>query len=344
MHEITPDIYEIIIRYLDGSATLIEKKELKQWMQLSDKNMYDFIDICDLWHSCDVALSDDKEVDHALERLRKQILLSFSYNNKKKQRSFRWQSVAAVFLVMLSLGYAIYTHHTTPRNPTRALIQNQLITAVGSKGRFILPDSSIVWLNSGSKLTYPESFEKDYRKVTLEGEAYFQVTEDRAKPFIVKAGEVDIDVLGTSFNISNYPASSTIETVLLSGSIRANINATGETTRLIPDQLLTYRKETGKTEIEITSSGYHIDWIKDRLIFDYDRLSDIIISLEGWYAVQIDCPKTFADEQRLSFTVRGENLEEILQSMSFIIPIKYSIENNQVKIIPQKKSSLIQTK
>lgn len=238
----------------------------------------------------------------------------------------------------------IYTHHTTPRNPTRTLIQNQLITAVGSKGRFVLPDSSIVWLNSGSKLTFPESFEKDFRKVTLEGEAYFQVTEDKTKPFIVKAGEVDIDVLGTSFNISNYPASSTIETVLLSGSIRANISATGETTRLIPDQLLTYRKETGKAEIEITSSGYHIDWIKDRLIFDYDRLSDIIISLEGWYAVQIDCPKTFADEQRLSFTVRGENLEEILQSMSFIIPIKYSIENNQVKIIPQKKSSRIQTK
>ncbi|MDR2920274.1 MAG: DUF4974 domain-containing protein [Tannerella sp.] len=108
--------------------------------------------------------------------------------------------------------------------------------------------------------------------------------------------------------------------------------------------MLTYRKETGETGIGITSSRYHIDWIKDRLVFDYDRLSDIIISLAGWYAVQIDCPEAFANEQRLSFTVRGENLEEILYSMSFIIPMKYTIENNKVKIIPQKKGSHIQTK
>lgn len=345
MHDKVPDIYEIIIRYLDGSATPEEKKDLMQWLQLSDKNLNDFIEIRDLWYSCDVALSNDKEVDLALERLRKHILLSLSHNNKpKKQLSFRWQSVAAVFLVLLSMGYAIYTRHTTPQHPAEVRIQNQLITAIGSKGRFILPDSSIVWLNSGSKLTYPKYFEKDCRKVILEGEAYFQVTEDKNKPFIVNASEIEIEVLGTSFNISNYPASSTIETVLLSGSINANMNATGEKIRLTPNQLLTYRKETGETGIGITSSGYHIDWIKDRLVFDYDRLSDIIISLEGWYAVKIDCPKAFADEQRLSFTVRGENLEEILYSMSFIIPMKYTIENNKVKIIPQKRESHFQSK
>lgn len=344
MHDKIPDIEEIIIRYLDGSATLIEKKELMQWLQSSDKNQCNFMELRDLWFSCDAALSNDKEVDMALNRLRKRIHQTNYNQTSNKHITFGWQQIAAVFLVLISLGYAIYTRYTVSHLPAEISIQNQLITAIGSKGRFVLPDSSVIWLNSGSKLTYPESFEKDCRKVILEGEAYFQVTENKTKPFIVKAGEVNINVLGTSFNISNYPASSTIETVLLSGSIDAEMNTTGKKIRLTPDQLLTYQKATKETAVGITSPKYHIDWIKDRLVFDYDRLSDIIISLEGWYAVEIDCPKTFADEQRLSFTIRGENLEEILHSMSFIIPMKYTIENNKVKIIPLKRESNTQTK
>lgn len=94
------------------------------------------------------------------------------------------------------------------------------------------------------------------------------------------------------------------------------------------------QKETGETITEITSAQYHIDWIKDRLTFDNDRLSDIIISLKGWYAVQIDCPQPFSEKQRLSFTVRGESLKEILHAMSLIIPMRYTINGSQVKIIP----------
>jgi len=336
MHHNKSDIHILIIRYLDNSSTLDEKKELLQWIKFSDENLNEFTEIRELWLTSDVALSDDKELDTALEKLQNRILL----NSKplRKQVAFKWHQIAAVFLVLLSVGYAIYTRNTSTRITSHVIIQNQLITAVGSKGRFVLPDSSVVWLNSGSKLIYPEYFDKTGRNVILEGEAYFQINEDKTRPFVVKTEEVDIEVLGTSFNIANYPGSSSIETVLLSGSIVARLNETGKTTQLIPDQLLIYHKETGKAEIGITSSKYHIDWIKDRLIFDNDCLSDIIISLEGWYTAQIDCPKAFANEQRLSFTVRGESLEEILSSMSFIIPMKYTIDNKYVKIIPENDS------
>ncbi|MDH6312920.1 transmembrane sensor [Parabacteroides sp. PFB2-10] len=330
------DPHDLIICYLDGVASLEEKKELLQWLQSSDENKNDFIEIRDLWLACDSAVGHHVEMDIALERLRSRVFSAEQNRVSRKRFRISWQHVAAAFLVLLSIGYGIYGQRTVVETVREIVIQNQLITAKGSKGQFILPDGSIVWLNSGSKLIYPEQFEEGCRLVTLEGEAYFQVTEDKSRPFIVQAKDVEIEVLGTSFNISNHAALNTVETVLITGSIEANINATGETFLLKPNELLTYEKETGEAITEITSAQYHIDWIKDRLIFDNDRLSDIITSLEGWYAVRIDCPKYFSEKQRLSFTVRGENLEEILLAMSLIIPIKYTINENQVKIDPLK--------
>lgn len=327
------DIQEIIIRYLDGTATLDDKNVLLQWLKSSDKNRIDFIEIRDLWLSCDSILGNGMEVDVALERLRSRIHHSSNLKPVYKTIAFKWQQIAAIFIVLLSIGYSVYNRQTASQE---VFIQNQLITAVGSKGRFVLPDNTVVWLNSGSKLIYPEQFEKNSRMVTLEGEAYFQVTENKKSPFIVKTEQIDIEVLGTSFNISNYATLPTVETVLLSGSIKVKMNASGEEKLLAPDQLLTYKKETGETAVGITSSKYHIDWIKDRLVFDNDRLSDIIISLEGWYSVHIDCPKAFSEQHRLSFTVRSEDIHEVLEAMSLIIPIKYTIDGNQVKINPLK--------
>lgn len=336
MDNIISDIQEIIIHYLDGTATLEEKNILLQWLKSSDENRENFVGIRDLWLSCDVAMGNEMEVDMALKRFRSRISLQALKSKPLTMNVLlKWKQIAAVIIVLLSIGYSVYTHNIMSHAIQPITVQNQLIAAAGSKGRFVLPDSSVVWLNSGSRLTYHEPFGKDHREVTLEGEAYFQVRENKRKPFIVNAHEINIEVLGTSFNISNYPEFSTVEVVLLSGSIKANISSTGEETILVPDQLLTYYKETGTKEVETTPSKYYIDWTKDRLVFDNECLSDIIISLEGWYSVQIDCPKAFTMKSRMSFTLRNENIEEILKAMSLIIPIKYTIKGSNVRIIPK---------
>ena len=326
--------HDLIIRYLDGFASLEEKKELLYWLKSSDENRDYFIQIRDLWLACDSAMATDAEIDIALKRLRNRLIFARQKTVSPKRFRIQWQQVAATFLILISVGYGFYSKKRIVETVQEIVVQNQLITATGSKGQFILPDSTIVWLNSGSKLVYPEHFEKDRRVVTLEGEAYFQVAKNKSRPFVVQVKDLDIKVLGTSFNIASHAMLDKVETVLLSGSIKANINATGKKILLKPNELLVYKKETGETITEITSAQYHIDWIKDRLTFDNDRLSDIIISLKGWYAVQIDCPQPFSEKQRLSFTVRGESLKEILHAMSLIIPMRYTINGSQVKIIP----------
>lgn len=270
MKEETHDINEIIIRYLDGSAELEEKRLLLRWLKQSDDNRDDFIATRDLWLSCNVAAGNELEIDIALGKLKNRILLEqgrMERNLPAKRNTLsvvlRWTRIAAVLLLLLGIGYGIgsWKEHSAPD----VIVQNQLITAKGSKGRFTLPDGSVVWLNSETKLTYPNQFADDRRLVSLEGEAYFEVAKDAKKPFVVQAGEIDVEVLGTCFD-----------------------------------------------------------------------LADILISMEGRYNMDIECPKQFAAATRLSFTIRQESIEEVMEAMSLIAPIRYEIKKNKVYITPRK--------
>ena len=215
------------------------------------------------------------------------------------------------------------------------IIQNQLITAKGSKGRFTLPDGSVVWLNSETKLTYPSQFAGDKRLVTLEGEAYFEIEKDMKKPFIVQAGEIDVEVLGTCFNVDSYSYTEFVQTALLNGSVKISGKGVKEPVYLKPNELFKYQKSDQVFSVREAKVGLYTDWIKDRLVFDNDYLSDILISMGGRYNMDIECPEQFASSTRLSFTIRQESIEEVLEAISLIAPIKYKIKNGKAYIIPK---------
>lgn len=330
------DMNEIIIRYLDGSASPEEKKELLQWLKRSEKNWGEFNETRDLWLSCDVALSNDTDLEIALGRLRNRIANNQAPIKKQRKTLIGWYQTVAIILVLLGMGYWL-TIQTPDPIPTEKeiYIQNQLVTAKGSKGKFILPDSSVVWLNTDSKLIYPEKFDDDKRVVRLEGEGYFEVAENSKRPFIVQSGDLAIEVLGTSFDIAAYPFQNKIDVVLLNGSVKIMGKTFTKEVLLKPNQILEYRKEDGTANLRETKAHLHADWIKERLIFDNTSLADIIISMEGWYNISIQCPRSLAEKTRMTFTVRGENVEEIFKAMSLITPIRYSIENDKVTINPK---------
>ena len=341
MKELTNDVNEIMIRYLDGSAELEEKILLLRWLKQSDGNRDDFTATRDLWLSCNVATGNELEVNIALEKLKDRILqdqgrMKKEVHQAKKPLSFflRWTRVAAVLLLLLGIGYGIGIWKAQSVQDV-IIVQNQLITAKGSKGRFVLPDGSIVWLNSETKLTYPNQFTGDKRSVALEGEAYFEVAKDVRKPFIVQAGEIDVEVLGTCFNLDSYSSGEFVQTALLEGSVKITGKAVKEPVYLKPNELFKYQKANHTATVETAKVSLYADWIKDRLVFDNDCLSDILISMKGRYNVDIDCPKPFAASTRLSFSIRQESIEEVLKAMSFIAPIKYEIKKRKVYIIPK---------
>lgn len=328
MEKIAIDINEIIIRYLDGSASFEEKVQLLQCLKHSDENRDDFISTRDLWLSCSVAEANELEVDIALDRLKSRIM-SQQEQIKPTVRRFQWTQIAATLLLLLGLSYWFTS------SDGDVIIQNQLITADGSKGRFTLPDGSVVWLNSGTKLTYLDQFAGDKRLVSLEGGAYFEVAKDVEKPFVVQMDQLDVEVLGTNFNISNYANKDFFETTLLNGSVKITGEAIKEEVILLPNQLFEYQRSSHEFKVKTVKASLYADWIKDRLVFDNQSLSDIFVSMEGWYNVKIECPEGFANKTKVSFTIRQESLEEILDAMTFIIPMKYNLTTNNVYVEPK---------
>lgn len=336
MQEKTNDINEIIIRYLDGSADLKEKTQLLQWLRQSENHRHDFMATRDLWLSSQTALGDEIEVDIALSKLKSRILKEQERLHTQtpfKQQSarifLRRASAAALLLLLLGMGYRIGQWKSS--STQTQIVQKQIITAQGSKGEFTLPDGTVVWLNSESILTYPSEFDKDLRLVTLNGGAYFEVTKDQKKPFIVQTGEIEIEVLGTSFNVSSYASNGYANTALLEGSVKISGEGLKEPIYLKPNELFEYQKATQVSSVQTTKASLYADWIKDRLVFDKSNLSDVLTSMEGRYNVEIEYPQR-ASATRVSLTIRQESLEEVLEALSLIVPIHYQLEGNKVEI------------
>ena len=216
------NIDEIIIRYLDGTATDSDKEQLLTWLKESDKNLHSYSEFRDVWFASQSNSSVHSDMEKALKRLEKRIKGKESekkINIVSPYNFYKTARVAAFFTLLFIIGITFYH---IGRNVTKKdiLILNHLITDSGSKRRFVLPDSTIVWLNSNSKLEYPTTFSESSREISLEGEAYFEVSHDVNKPFHVHAGDMDIEVLGTHFSVENYPDKKGVEAVLAEGRIK----------------------------------------------------------------------------------------------------------------------------
>jgi ferric-dicitrate binding protein FerR (iron transport regulator) len=333
------EIEILLLRQLDGSASADEKKTLLQWLEASEVNRADYREMHDLWLSCDAALQEGDKTHVALNRMLRRIRSESSSTRKKKQslkRSIRrYYAAAAVILILLVAGYRWLLHSGTFADVEKEpAVYNRLITAKGGKGKFTLPDGSLVWLNAESMLVYPEKFEGAERRMQLEGEGYFEVAEDRTKPFIVRSGDLTVEALGTTFDISRYPFRRKTEVVLLEGCVKVTSSAIEKDIVLSPNQMLELTGD-GTLSVRETTARMHAGWIKEKLVFDNDRLSDIILSLEGWYCIDIECPPAFAEDTRMSFTVGVESIQETLKAMSLVIPVAWSVADGVATIIPK---------
>lgn len=325
------DINQIIIQYLDGTATAVEKKILLNWLKESEENLKEFSEIRDLWLVSNTNLSEDADTEQSLEQLRKRIFADLkvkSYQPVPLYKSFI--KYAAIFILAFGLAYWLSSQfNTTPQQNT--LLVNRLITSDNSRGRFILPDSTIVWLNRNSILEYPEIFNDKQREVKLTGEAYFEVTKQPGSAFHVTANDIQVEVTGTSFVVQNYENRKSVETVLLSGKVQ--VAGKGfKKADLLPDQRYVIDKTTGVCHIDTVNSSNYIGWINSKLVFDNHRLSDIITQMQGWYNIDIYCPPAFAHNVRMTFTIRDESIEEILRAIKFIIPVTSKWENETLYI------------
>lgn len=190
----------------------------------------------------------------------------------------------------------------------------------GEKQTITLSDGTILHLNSGSRLTYPAEFTGESRTVFMDGEAFLDVAKDPAHPFTIKSQNVDITVLGTSFNFRNFAQERTAELLLMEGSVEACVSIPNDTrtVRLKPGDKMRYNREDGKMDIErFAPSGYKAFYEDNSLHFFDMEMADIAKELSR----RFDCEIVIMDEELASrryFSIftNNETLDQILSVMS----------------------------
>lgn len=262
---------------------------------------------------------------------------------------------AAVFLLAAGLTWLFFGIRNS-QNLSHDSKKNEIIIPNGSKGFLTLEDGSKIWLNSGSRLTYNDFTNSSSREVYLEGEAFFDVTGNKRKPFIVRTSYLNLKVLGTKFNVKSYPSEKMTETILVSGKVEIEeVNHTSEKKQLVtlkPFQKATYSVETGKiavhqkeaqtyikpqlpAKIEITEKvnpELYTSWKDEKLIFSNESLENLIVRLERWYDVDITLKDTILKSYRYTGKFEKENIEQALQALKLATPLEYSIDKNKITI------------
>jgi transmembrane sensor len=212
----------------------------------------------------------------------------------------------------------------------------EVSTSMAQQSHTVLDDGTEVWLNSNSTLKFPKDFNSnEKREVYLEGEAFFDVAEDKSKPFVVHTQGVAIEVLGTAFNVMSYADDDAVETTLVRGMVsiipRGNERDGGRI--LHPDQRAVFDKQTKEVIVhDSVSTGDYIAWREGEMVFDNRTFDYITETMERWYDVSIEVE----DEESMSctFTARFRNktLREVLDVFRNTESINYRIANKRVLI------------
>lgn len=210
---------------------------------------------------------------------------------------------------------------------------NRLYVPYGKTMQVTMSDGTKVWVNSGSRLVYPESFSGNKREIYLEGEIYLEVARNEKVPFVVKTKEMEVEVLGTSFNVSAYLNDETQSVVLANGSVAVKKNAGDQPLILKPNQRYTLRNETKEFRLETVDVFYYICWRYNLIMSNSESLATILKKLERHYNVSLNYDPLAMAPFQLSGKLDLKNtVEETLDIIALTSPIHYAVDEKTINI------------
>ncbi|MDN5211970.1 FecR domain-containing protein [Fulvivirgaceae bacterium BMA12] len=331
----TDEEYDAVIDFLrrPDAGTLIERWE-KEGKLKSPAELEELSGTTESDESIDSQLNVSKLLSMIFEHENRLIA-----EKKKRPPMSGYLKAAVIVLVTGVLAWFLMDLDNQSDSVSAALLTKE--TARGQKITLTLSDGTTVQMNSESVLIYPREFQNT-REVTLKGEAFFMVTRDEQKPFIVKTGDVKTEVLGTSFNIKAFERKS-IEVTVVSGKVKvksnlpieegASPNTKGEKNEitLLPDQQAIYHVDSNLLKKSAINATDFIAWKEGMLKFSEVRFEEVAEDLERWYGVDI------AIDSRLNDCIiigeyQNESLESILKSFEFLMDINYEFSKDGVTI------------
>ncbi|WP_200976020.1 FecR family protein [Echinicola sp. 20G] len=282
---------------------------------------------------------------HFLEKEEKDIVLGeimkYAADKKKIQkmkspvRNFGPREVLAaacfVFLVFFTAQYFGLFNKAIKNELPIAEKMIAKLTPKGTKSSFYLPDGTLVKLNASSRLEFPATFSDTLREVKLIGQGFFEVTRNENAPFVVRTEKMDIQVLGTAFDILSYPNSDRFEVAVASGSVAVDTHH-GYSEVLIKHEMTKLDLETGVLIKSNFDPVYHIGWKDGVLSFKDLPFDKVFAQLEVWYGVDIQVAEEIDLRKKYTGKYNNENLENVLIGMSSIHDFRFEIKGKTVKI------------
>ena len=320
------DYIQLFDKFLLKQASTEEIQVLIQWLK-SEGSFQDWAE--EEWNAA------ASEMDTKLQRkLFGQIKEKISQIDRtclpekenRPRKLYLWSArVASVILLLLMTGLSVY-YYTMSQ-----MIMPDMIVSVekGQKANVVLPDGSKVWVNSDSRLSYGSRFNQKERVLSLEGEAYFEVTPDKDRPFIVETDELAVRALGTSFNVKSYEEEKDASTVLMTGKVEV----TSDYDRLVlnPNERIVFNKQTGHMEKStVENTGDYINWKYNALTFNGETFENIVHTLERYYNTRIVFESETLKKYRFTGTPGNTRLESILQILSLTSPLSYEVRDSMI--------------
>ena len=247
---------------------------------------------------------------------------------------FYFLRIAAVLLLAVGLSFImqVLTPGQEMEAPAAMIVKNAL---KGQKQTIHLPDGTRVTLNAESKLTYPEQFSPGQRQVTLEGEGFFEVARDPAKPFRVFTQDIVTTVLGTSFNVKAYESENDIGIAVATGKVKVenSKDKKAPVQYLEPGKAATYAANEQSFTISDFDWQATLGWKDGMLYFKEATLDEVTGTLERWYGVEIEWEGEEKQHWEYTGVFDNQSLENVLQGMGYVQHFTYEIKEKDVKII-----------
>ncbi len=317
-----------IKQYLEGKTSVAEAQKVRDWLSDSTNDSALRKMLGEIWADSEITVHGQKpDFEQMLKGVSYRIHSGTQQNKPKLslKRQFieGWMKAAAVLFIPLFLLTAYLLSGRFQQGDVETHVNlREVYTKPGTRTQIELPDGTMVWLNDGTTIKYPEQFTEKERVVFLDGEAYFEVKSNPKEPFIVENSMMKTRVTGTHFNLNAYSADRFFEATLLEG--RIELFAQAKHIDLSPGQQLQYNVSQNIFQRKDVRSDDAAAWIHGKLVFHNEKLDVVINKLSRWYNVDIQLSDALLRDYDLTYTLQNEKLEQSLNYISQVLPIKYS--------------------
>lgn len=312
-----------------GQLSQEESEEFVAWMNSKEGEEKILGDIENDWNYLDAKEATDET---RLESILAQIKAETGEESAQESRSHFFSKLAAavaLLVVFAGLTYLIFPELQTLNQPQRIVKVNPS----GQKSTHFLPDGSKVYLNAESSISYVREFEGDKRAIELKGEAYFEVTKDPEKPFVVKSKGVSTTAIGTAFNVRAYANEKKLGIALTEGKVKVTSTNLEEEFFLAPGEQLHYASDSKRVSKSEFDADEIVGWKNGLIKFQEANYEEVKSRLERWFGVRIVSNVDPSERWKYTGSFENQSLEMILEGMKLTKNFEYKMEQKKVEIM-----------